>query len=140
MTPFPPARATERRGAHGFLGREGEIAVVRSYSFLIVFTRQSARHATTTPTCPRRSRCAPKLSTNSLIKTIGMLPEFRPYEPQRYRSYRPPRTRRRPPRHYQRSHLHLTRSRHRGVRHEGRGRARRTRVCGGHLRRARRFC
>src|SRR5437879_10778810 len=64
MTPGPTARAAERAGAHGFLGREGEFAVVRSYSFLIVFTSQSARHATTTPTCPRRSRCAPKLSTN----------------------------------------------------------------------------
>src|SRR6185436_5931261 len=44
--------------------RESEFAVVRSYSVLIGFTRQSARHATSTSTCPRRSRCAPKLSTN----------------------------------------------------------------------------
>ncbi len=39
--------------------------------FLIGFTRQSARHATTTPTCPRRSRCAPKLSTNRGSQSVN---------------------------------------------------------------------
>src|SRR5437868_6576392 len=65
MTPGRTARAAEPAGAHGFLGREGEFAIVRSYSWVIVFTRQSARHATRAPTCPRRSRYAPKLSTIS---------------------------------------------------------------------------
>ena len=35
---------------------------------MIVFTRQSARHATVAPTCSRRSRCAPNLSTNWIGK------------------------------------------------------------------------
>src|SRR5437763_10923127 len=68
MTSGPAGVSNHQADAGGFLGRQSEFAVVRSYSILIVFTRQSARHATTTPTCPRRSRCAPKLSTNSIMQ------------------------------------------------------------------------
>ena len=76
MTSGPDGVSNHRADAHGFLGREGEFAVVRSYSVLIDFTRQSARHATMTPTCPRRSRYAPKLSTNEPVKTPRPMAAF----------------------------------------------------------------
>jgi len=68
MTSGPEGVSNPQADARGFLGRESEFAVVRSYSIVIGFTSQSARHATTAPTCPRRSRCAPKLSTNWMIE------------------------------------------------------------------------
>jgi hypothetical protein len=39
MTSGPDGVSNHRTDAHGFLGREGEFAVVRSYSVLIRFTR-----------------------------------------------------------------------------------------------------
>src|SRR5438477_10069144 len=50
---------------------------------LIVFTRQSARHATMAPTYPRRSRCAPKFSTISefiLREAQGLAERAMPFQ------------------------------------------------------------
>src|SRR5437667_12237693 len=71
MSSGPAGVSNHQADAGGFLGRQSELAVVRSYSIVIGFTSQSARHATTAPTCPRRSRCAPKLSTNAWIDRNG---------------------------------------------------------------------
>jgi hypothetical protein len=57
---------TERR-SRVFRPR-GRVRCCSQLLSVIGFTRQSARHATTAPTCPRRSRCAPNLSTNRIRK------------------------------------------------------------------------
>src|SRR6185436_8521251 len=62
MTLGPSAVSGRRASARGLLSRESEI-VIRVCVFRSVLRDDRARHATTTPTCPRRSRCAPRLST-----------------------------------------------------------------------------
>jgi len=63
MTLGSAAVSVQRRSAHRFLGCESEI-VIRVCVFRSVLRANRARHATMTPTCSRRSRCAPKFSTN----------------------------------------------------------------------------
>ena len=60
-----------RAGVAGLIRLRVRVRCCSQLLSLIGFTSQSARHATVAPTCSRRSRCAPNLSTNYAAKRRG---------------------------------------------------------------------
>src|SRR5437870_5553607 len=60
-----------RAGVAGLIRLRVRVRCCSQLLSLIGFTSQSARHATVAPTCSRRSRCAPNLSTNYGAKRRG---------------------------------------------------------------------
>src|SRR5438128_12328173 len=65
-----------RAGVAGLIRLRVRVRCCSQLLSLIGFTSQSARHATVAPTCSRRSRCAPNLSTIRPCKTARAMAAF----------------------------------------------------------------